>query len=211
MLIERRCYELQPGATDAFWQAQALRPDGSLRSLLERSHGFYSETSQGVERIVSLYAYEDFQDWQTRTQQAYADPALLSYFQTVRPLIVEQESMWMRAGGCGSGEDFAQGLRRYGQSISREAVVCEWVLSLRPGSVPQAWASLQQNSMPGVLGMFSSFVGALNRVVIWQEQQAGQQWEAAQFGADWPGDCVRSVARHYLRPSPVRDLSSWRD
>ncbi len=209
MLIERRCYQLRPGATNSFWQAQELRAQGSLHALMERSYGFYSETAQGEDRIVSLYGYEDFQDWQARTQQAYADPALLSYFQAVRPLIVEQESMWMRAGEQYPVNDFAQGLRRYGRSTPKGTPLCEWVLALRPGSVPQAWADLQHDAMPGVLGVFSSFTGTLNRLVIWQEHEAAQAWDSASFTADWPGNGVYSIKQHSLKPSPVPDLSPW--
>lgn len=206
MLIERRCYELQPGATADFWKTQSLRPDQGLKPIFDRVVGFFSTAVNGVEQIISLYIYANYADWQTRTQTAYANPLLHPYLQAVRPLIVRQNSTWMCASDHYPAAGFMARLQRYAQQAPENSHLSEWILSLRPGSLPQAqgWVGPEEAT---VMGMFSSFTGELNQLVVWLD--AGKHADLEQNLPGWLKEYVVSIQKHRLVAGPKGDLSPW--
>lgn len=233
MLIEHRTYSLRLGAVGSFWDAQKERGDSGLAPIIERLLATFSAESGDIDQIVSLYRYDDFNDWETRLLGLYKRLELLTYFQAVRPLIVSQESKFLRPSPIpeltpywGNGNDWRKG---HGPLINEalaqsNALFEETTLTFSAGGVPACWGALRQHGLDGqammqksLLGVFSTIAGQLNQVVIYRvftdmESARAHRKELDNLPA-WRA-FLASVSplavKHQVRlfsPSPVADLS----
>lgn len=178
MIFEHRTYSLAPGTTAAFMKAQTDRGFESIRPIAERLIGYFVDPRDSGDRIVHLYRYNDFEDWQQRLHGLYGVIELEPYFKTVRSMMMRQDNFFMSPAAFGAltpiwgnGNDWHPGESSpLHNKLSASAVVLEKTFFLKPGktglffqerSAPQACQQSQGQS----LGWFISITGRLHRVV----------------------------------------------
>lgn len=231
MLIERRVYTLAPGAEASFWAAQRERGEHGLRPILERLMGTYAARSGATDQIVSLYRYDNFDDWQTRLFGLYRQDVLQTYFRSVRPLIKHQESQFLVPAPLpeltphwGNGRDW---LPAHGPVFAAPLAECameELTLTFSAGGVPACWEAMRQHAltsdrelMSGLCAGFSTIAGTLNQALLyWHYPHAAARLDhrrRLRESARW-NDFLRALApfdvlasSRTLAPSQVADMS----
>ena len=175
MLLERRIYTLQPGKRHAFMQAQIDRGFELIAPIAQRLVGYFVDERDDGDRIVHLYRFDDFADWQQRLHGLYGVPALSPYFASVRAVMQRQENDFFFPAPnkaltphWGNGNDWlpAQGALFTPQDVETLRIVQD-TLYLRPGKTPAFFASVAEHSQSttGLLGWFISVTGRLHRAV----------------------------------------------
>lgn len=232
MLIEYRCYTLQPQVKAAqFWLAQHERGDTGLAPILQRAIGCFSHVDGPGEQIVGLYRYDDFADWQARLLGLPANAALQPYFRAVRPLIARQQNKFLVPSPLpeltphwGNEHDWLPVDGPLLGVAGADARVEETRITLPAGGAPAFWQAAAQHGlaadaafMDGLLGAFHTIAGPLNQLLLLrhfsdaQAQQAGQ--EALRDSAAWQGvlktlaPMKPEIETLSLQPAPLRDMA----
>ncbi|MCE4546065.1 MULTISPECIES: NIPSNAP family protein [unclassified Caballeronia] len=235
MLIEHRAYTLRPGTSELFWEAQRERGEHGLQAILARLIGAFSTRTGVNDQIVSLYRYDDFDDWQSRLLGLYGRKELLPYFAAVRPLIVRQESSFLTPAPLsgwtphwGNGQDWLGDRGRRIMSRRGSGVVEEFTLTFSAGGVQMCWEAMGRHRViddsgiaAGLIGAFSTIAGELNRVLFYWHFPDLHAWSdhcnSRQTSERWTG-FLRELGSHTLAagsrlldPSRVADMSPFFD
>lgn len=180
MILERRTYTLKPGQRAAFLQAQRDRGFAPVSPICERLLGYFVEPDPAGDRVVHLYRYDDFGDWQARLHGLYAVPELRPYFGTVRKLMARQDNVFLAPVPVplltpvwGPGRDWLPGQGPVPAAAGLDpagAVLVEESFLLRPGQALGFLDALASAAPPGAgsLGWFAALTGRLHRHVHYE-------------------------------------------
>lgn len=97
MIVEQRTYTLVPGATAEYLEIYEREGLEIQRPILGNLFGYFSSEVGPLNRIVHMWAYEDFEDRARRRAELLSNPDWNDFVKKLRPLIQHQESCILRA------------------------------------------------------------------------------------------------------------------
>jgi len=181
MVIEHRAYTMKPGNLARFYELQVERGfDGPLAPVM-REHliGYFATTSGPYEQLVHLYSFDDLEEWRQCYADVYVVPELQPYFESVRPLMLEQGNKFLVPAPIdalsplyGGGRDWRPGATPLADMARLpNLLIEEQTLSLAPGGLPKYWAAYEESALaaisplqPNLIGCFFNLIGRLHQI-----------------------------------------------
>jgi len=181
MVIEHRAYTMKPGNLARFYELQVERGfDGALAPIMrECLIGYFATTSGPYEQLVHIYSLDDLEDWRRRYADVYVVPELQPYFESVRPLMLQQENKFLMPAPIdaisplyGEGRDWRPGDAPLADMARLpNMLIEEQIISLAPGGLPKYWAAYEEFALAAVsplqsnlIGCFFNLIGRLHQV-----------------------------------------------
>ena len=96
MIIEQRTYTLGPGALPRFLAAYESLGLPAHRDIYQRLAGYFVSETGVLNQVVHQWAFESFEDRNTRRGRLQRDPRWQQYLEQVQGLVVQQESRLLR-------------------------------------------------------------------------------------------------------------------
>lgn len=95
-LVEQRTYTLATGQTGAYLKLYEAEGLPVQLPILERLAGYYSVEVGELNTVVHLWAFTSLDDREARRARLQADPRWQAYWAKVRPLILSQQSVFLK-------------------------------------------------------------------------------------------------------------------
>lgn len=181
MVIEHRAYTMKPGNLARFYELQVERGfDGPLAPVM-REHliGYFATASGPNEQLVHLYSFDDLEEWRKCYADVYVVPELQPYFESVRPLMLEQENKFLAPAPIdaisplyGEGLDWRPGDAPLADMARLpNLLIEEQTISLAPGGLLKYWAAYEETALaatsplqPNRIGCFFNLIGRLHQI-----------------------------------------------
>ena len=97
MIVEQRIYTFHPGQLQAFLALYEREGRPVQLEYLDGLLGYYIAETGMLNRIVALWGYTSMDERERQRTALFADPRWIGYLAKVRPLMVTQESVLLRA------------------------------------------------------------------------------------------------------------------
>ena len=97
MIVEQRIYTFHPGQLQAFLALYEREGRPVQLEYLDGLLGYYIAETGLLNRIVALWGYTSMDERERQRAALFADPRWIDYLAKVRPLMVTQESVLLRA------------------------------------------------------------------------------------------------------------------
>jgi hypothetical protein len=181
MVIEYRAYTMKPGNLARFYELQVERGfDGVMAPIMrECLTGYFATTSGSAEQLVHIYSLDDLEDWRRRYADVYVVPELQPYFESVRPLMLQQKNKFLMPAPIaaisplyGEGRDWRPGDAPLADMARLpNLLIEEQTISLTPGGLPKYWVAYEEFALaaisplkPNLIGCFFNLIGRLHQV-----------------------------------------------
>lgn len=234
-LLERRQYDLRPGAAETFWQAQRdwNRTELALE-VARRNLGYFRTIGAGSEQIVHLYSWPSLAIWQKSYAALYTQHPE-AYFATVRTLFSAQGNAFFSPAPVGAfnpqptGDAALPAAAIHSQGLDPGRLcITEACSQLVPGGLGAYWEAARHFATESpalaaaqLLGTYGSSIGALHQVLQYRwfrSADAARDYDAACRGdagwrrfSDETRELVRTNRLALLEPSPVPWLRAQLD
>ena len=96
MIVEQRTYTLHPGKVPEYLDLYEREGYPIQEPILGHLFGYFSTEVGPLNRIVHMWAYEDFADRDRRRAELAANADWQAFVQKLRPLIIDQENLILR-------------------------------------------------------------------------------------------------------------------
>jgi hypothetical protein len=234
MVIEYRAYTMKPGNLARFYELQVERGfDGVMAPIMrECLIGYFATISGSAEQLVHIYSLDDLEDWRRRYADVYVVPELQPYFESVRPLMLQQENKFLMPAPIaaisplyGEGRDWRPGDAPLADMARLpNLLVEEQTISLAPGGLPKYWAAYEEFALAAIsplklnlIGCFFNLIGRLHQVShFWFFDDMGdrqRRHNAVAMDPRWrefldqTQPLVVSQESKLMTPAPVPDMS----
>lgn len=94
--VEQRTYTLGVGQIGAYLKLYEAEGLPVQLAILERLVGYYSVEVGSLNTVVHLWAFSGHDDRDARRARMQADPAWAAYWAKARPLVVAQQSIFLK-------------------------------------------------------------------------------------------------------------------
>lgn len=92
MIVEMRTYTLALGATGRYFRAYAEKGLEIQKKILGHLVGYYSVEVGGLNQVIHLWAYENFEERTKRRAELWSNAEWLAYVREVGSLVAKQEN-----------------------------------------------------------------------------------------------------------------------
>ena len=96
MIVEERMYTLHAGKAAEYLKSYEQEGLAIQRPILGRFLGYYYSEIGTLNMVMHMWAYEGFDERETRRAKLAQDPRWLAYGVKVRPLVLTQENRILR-------------------------------------------------------------------------------------------------------------------
>jgi hypothetical protein len=96
MIVEKRTYTMHSGKMREYLKAYEDESFRSLSNKLGHCVGFFTSETGPIEQVIQMWAYNDWNDRETRRKALYSSPEFIARAEGLYPLIKDKDSQILR-------------------------------------------------------------------------------------------------------------------